>query len=133
MAESDEALAVRTLVEWVRKITDAELTVAAKAADGAPAIYVGQAAMSEGLKLDDIQSEGREGLRIMADERRVLIGGQSEGATLKAVCRFLEELGCRYYMDGPLGEVFPRTKTLSVGKLSITEKLGLLWRNPKGP
>ena len=46
---------------------------------------------------------------------------------------FLEELGCRYFMDGPLGEVYPHTKTLSVGALAITEKPGLIGRNPKGP
>ena len=72
-------------------------------------------------------------MRIVADGQRVLIAGQSEGATLKAVCRFLEALGCRYLMDGPLGEVFTRTRTLNVGALNLTEKPGLQWRNPKGP
>lgn len=132
-AETDETLAVKTLVEWVKKITDVELPIADEAPEGSAAIYVGQAAIDAGLKLDDIESESREGIRIIADGRRVLIAGQSDAATLKAVCRFLEELGCRYLMDGPLGEVFPRSRTLSVGELSITEKPGLLWRNPKGP
>ncbi len=131
--ETDEAFAVRVLAEWVKKITDAELPIADKAPDGAPAIYVGQAALAAGLKLDDIVSPSREGVRIVADSKRVLIAGQSEAATLKAVCRFLEALGCRYLMDGPLGEVFPHSPTLSVGALNLTEKPGLLWRNPKGP
>lgn len=52
---------------------------------------------------------------------------------MKAVCRFLEELGCRYLMDGPLGEVFPRSTTLSVKELNLSEQPGLQWRNPKGP
>lgn len=133
VTENDEALAVRTLVEWVKKITDAELPVVDAAKDGAPAIYVGQAAVAAGLKLDDIQSESHEGLRVIADDKRVLVGGQNETATLKAVCRLLEELGCRYLMDGPLGEVYPRSQTLTVGKINLTEKPGLLWRNPKGP
>lgn len=132
-AGGDEALAVRVLVEWIKKITDAELPVADKAVAGAPAIYVGRATEQAGLKLNDIVSASHEGVRIVTDERGVLIAGQSEAATLKAVCRFLEELGCRYLMDGPLGEVFPRTSTLAVGALNITEKPGLLWRNPKGP
>ncbi|NBR84168.1 MAG: DUF4838 domain-containing protein [Verrucomicrobia bacterium] len=131
--ETDEAFAVRVLAEWVKKITDAELPVADKAPADAPTIYVGQAALAAGLKLDDITSPSHEGIRIVADGKRVLIAGQSEAATLKAVCRFLETLGCRYLMDGPLGEVFPRSATLSVGALNITEKPGLLWRNPKGP
>lgn len=131
--DSDEALAVRTLVEWVKKITDADLPVGDKAEDGVPAIFVGRAAVAAGLRLDDIASASHEGIRIVADKKCVLIGGQSEEATLKAVCRFLEEMGCRYMMDGPLGEVFPRTTTLSIKAMNITEKPGLQWRNPKGP
>ena len=131
--EAGEAAAVKLLIEWVRKITDAELPVAQQAPAGAPAIYVGKAALAAGLKLDDIASPSHEGVRISADGQRVLIAGQSESATYRAVARFLEELGCRVFMDGPLGEVFPRTKTLAVGALAITEKPGLSWRNPKGP
>ena len=131
--ETDETFAARVLAEWVKKITDADLPIADKAPAGTPAIYVGQAALAAGLKLDDIVSPSHEGVRIVVDGQRVLIAGQSEAATLKAVCRFLEALGCRYLMDGPLGEVFPRTPTLSVGALNLTEKPGLLWRNPKGP
>ena len=131
--ETDEDLAVRTLVDWVKKITDAELPVSNKPMEGLAPIFVGNAARAAGLSLEDISHPGREGLRILAEEKRLLIGGQSEGATLKAVCRFLEELGCRYFMDSPLGEVFPRAQTLSTGNLNIAEKPGLLWRNPKGP
>lgn len=131
--ESDEALAVRTLVEWVRKISDAQLPVATKPIEGLTPIYIGQAAVAAGLTLADIQSPTREGLRITVDHQLVLIGGQSAAATLKATCRFLEELGCRYFMDTPLGEVFPRNPSLSVNPLRITDKPGMAWRNPKGP
>nr|MDQ3622006.1 DUF4838 domain-containing protein [Verrucomicrobiota bacterium] len=131
--EDAEAAAVRLLVDWIKKITDAELPVRTAPVEGAPSIYVGKAAIQAGLKLDDIQSPSREGVRIVADDKRVLIAGQNAPATLKAVCRFLEELGCRYFMEGPLGEVYPRTETLNVGRLTITEKPALLSRNPKGP
>jgi hypothetical protein len=128
-----EVLATRLLVEWVKKITNAELPVADKPPAVGPFIYVGKAALRAGLKLDDITSHTQEGVRIVVEGERILIGGQSEAATVKAVCRFLEELGCRYFMDGPLGEVFPRSTDLSVLPLTITEKPGLLYRNPKGP
>jgi hypothetical protein len=131
--DSGEALAVSILVDWVRKITDAEFPVAAAAPAGAPAIYVGKAAVDAGLKLDDIDSPTHEGVRIVVESNRILIGGQSEAATVKAVCRFLEHLGCRYFMDGPLGEVYPRTATLTVAPVTITERPGLMMRNPKGP
>lgn len=132
-AVSAEIRAARVLAEWIKKITDAELPIATRAAAGTSAIFVGQAALAAGLKLDDIDSASREGLRIVADDRRVLIAGQKDEATLKAVCRFLEELGCRYLMDNALGEIYPRTRTLSVGRLNLAEKPGLIGRNPKGP
>ena len=112
-ARNDEAVAARLLADWIKKITDVELPIATEAKDGVPAVFIGKAAVQAGLKLDDIASASREGVRIVADDKRILIGGQSDAATHKAVCRFLEELGCRYFMDGPLGEVFPRTRTLA--------------------
>src|SRR4051812_42595295 len=54
--ESEEAKAVGVLTQWIKKITDAELTVATEAKAGVPTIYVGKAALEAGLKLDDIQS-----------------------------------------------------------------------------
>jgi hypothetical protein len=131
--EGNEELAVQILVEWIKKITGAELPVASAAPAGKPVILVGKAAEKAGLKLDDILSPTQEGLRIQVDGQRVLIAGQNETATTKAACRFLEELGCRYFMEGSLGEVYPRTPTLSAGPMNITEKPGLLMRNPKGP
>ena len=71
-------------------------------------------AIEAGLTLDEIKSETREGLRIIVDEKRILIAGQSTTATMRGVCRFLEQLGCRYFMDGPLGEVYPRSASLSI-------------------
>ncbi len=131
--QSDEMLAARTLVDWVKKMTGAELPITNTVPPEGAGVFIGQAAMDAGLKLHDIVSPSREGARIEADGRRILVAGQSEAGTLKAVCRFLEELGCRYFMDGPLGEVYPRRRTLSVGRLAITERPGLLNRNIKGP
>src|SRR5207253_5062550 len=99
-SENEEARAAKVLADWIKKITGAELPIAAKASDDAPAIYVGKAALEAGLKLDDINSPSHEGVRIVADAKRVMIAGQNDAATFKAVCRFLEELGCRCFMDG---------------------------------
>lgn len=125
--------AAAVLAEWIKKMTGAELPIVEQATGGQAAILVGQAAVRAGLKLDDLDSRSREGLRIRADGRRVWIAGQNGTSTLKAACRFLEELGCRYFMDGPLGEVYPRSVHLSVGRMDIAEKPGLRMRDPKGP
>jgi len=124
-----EAQSVAVLVDWVKKMTDAELPVAAVAPKGEPAIYVGRAAIAAGLRFDGIDSPSQEGVRIVCDGRRLLVAGQNDTATLKAVCRLLEHWGCRYFIDHPLGEVYPRTKTLSVEKLDLSEKPGFLSRS----
>jgi len=127
--EWDDAGAAKVLVDWVKKMSDAELPVADAAPAGKPAIYVGAAAVKAGLKLDDIKSPTNEGMRVVCDGDRVLLAGQCGAATVKAACRFLEELGCRYFMDEPIGEVYPRTKAISVGKLDITDQPGFLYRS----
>ena len=125
---SADEWAAGIIVEWIEKITGAELPVSDKAPEGSPTIYVGKAALEAGLKLNDIQSPSQEGLRIVTNDRRILIAGQNEISTVKAACRFLEELGCRYFVDHPIGEVYPRTKTLTVDRGDITEKPGFVHR-----
>jgi len=126
---TDDKSVAKILIEWIKKISDAELPLVEKATPGRPAIYVGKAAIAAGLRLDDIDSPSHEGVRIICDGKRVLLAGQDEISTVKAACRFLEELGCYYFMDiGPLGEVYPRKKTITIGKLDITEKPGFLLR-----
>ncbi len=124
-----DQMAADVLVDWVQKMTDARLPMADAAPKTGAAIFVGQAAVDAGLKLDDIDSPSREGLRIRSDGRRsILLAGQNDTATVKAACRLLERWGCRYFVDHPLGEVYPRPNTLSVGKLDVTEKPGSEYR-----
>ncbi len=127
-----ESGAAVLLAEWLKKITGATVPIREKPGDGAN-IFVGKAALAAGLKMDEVQSRSKEGIKVQVGDGRVLIAGQSEAATGKAVCRFLEQLGCRYFMDGPLGEVYPETANLLVSPGGFTEKPGLLYRNPKGP
>jgi hypothetical protein len=128
-AQPSDTRAAEVLVDWVRKMTGAELPVAESAPQRAPAIYIGAAALKAGLRLDDIESPSREGLRIRSDGRRVLLAGQNETATVKAVCRLLEHWGCRYFLDHPLGEVCPRRRTLSLDRLELSDKPGFMYRS----
>ena len=127
--EWSDQMAAEVLADWIEKMTDVRLKIVGQAPNKKPAIYVGQAAIKAGLNLNHIDSPTNEGLRIVSDgSTRVLIAGQNDTSTLKAVCRFLEELGCRYFMDHALGEVYPRKKTVTVGVLNITEQPGLMLR-----
>lgn len=127
--KSADQMAAEVLVEWVRKITDAELTIVNTPPANGPVILIGQSAIESGLKLDDIDSQSNEGLKIQCDGKsRLLIAGQDDTSTVKAVCRLLEHWGCRYFVDHEIGEVYPRRKTLSLGKLNISEKPGFAYR-----
>lgn len=127
--ECNDLAAANVLADWVEKISGVKLAIVSQAPPSGSAIYVGTAAVNAGLNLGDIDSPTREGLRIIGDgQAKMLIAGQNETSTMKAVCRFLEELGCRYFMDNELGEVYPKRKTITVGRLNITEKPGLMLR-----
>ena len=128
------AVAAETLAEWVKKMSGADLPIVSEAPAGAAAIYIGKAAQAAGLKLDDIQSISNEGLKVVCDGKRILIAGQNGRSTVKAVCRLLEELGCRYYNDiGELGMVYPSLKTVTVkDALALSEKPGMWFRKNSG-
>jgi hypothetical protein len=127
--QCSDLAAATVLADWIEKMTDVRLEIAYQPSSERPAIYIGAAAIEAGLNLSDIASPTKEGLRIISDgETKILIAGQNEVSTMKAVCRFLEELGCRYFMDNELGEVYPKTETVSVGKLNITDKPALMLR-----
>ncbi len=127
--ECNDQTAAEVLADWIEKMTDVRLEIVSQVQNGRAAIYVGAAATGAGLNLNDIESPTKEGLRIISDgSSKILIGGQNETSTVKAVCRFLEELGCRYFMDNDLGEVYPKKKTITVGRFDITEKPGLMVR-----
>lgn len=124
---ANDAMAARVLVDWIEKITDVRLPIAAQAPAG-NTIYIGAAAIAAGLDLDGVASPSQEGLRVVTRGSRLLLAGQNGDATVKAACRLLEELGCRYFMSHSLGEVFPRRRTLTVGRLDLTEKPGMMMR-----
>jgi len=113
--ECNDLAAANVLADWVEKISGVRLAIVSQAPASGSAVYVGSAAVKAGLNLGDIDSPTREGLRIIGDgQAKIFIAGQNDTSTMKAVCRFLEELGCRYFMDNELGEVYPRRKTISV-------------------
>ena len=127
--ECDDPGAAAVLVDWIEKISGATLPVVEQPSAGKPAIYIGAAAVKAGLDLGGIDSPTNEGLRIVGDGKlKILIGGQNGTSTMKAACRFLEELGCRFFMDNDLGQVYPRQSTITVGAMDIAEKPGLKMR-----
>ncbi len=120
--------AAKTIADWVEKMSGARLEIVTEMPKSGNVILIGQPAVDAGLKLDAIQSESHEGLRVKTDGSKILIAGQNPTSTLKAGCRMLEELGCRYVMDHPLGEIYPKTKDVTLKDVDITEKPGMNFR-----
>jgi hypothetical protein len=62
----------------------------------------------------------RQGFRIVASEKGVGLAGESDLATSYAVYTLLEQLGCRWYMPSPLGEVLPALRTVKVKEQDLS-------------
>ncbi len=107
-----DAFAAKALVDWVEKMTGRPMPIASQPLRDGPTIYIGRAAIEQGLTLDDIDSRSHEGYRIQVKGDKLLIAGQNPYATTYAVCHLLEHWGCHYYMALPLGEVYPKRDTV---------------------
>ena len=114
--DANEAAGIKDLVEFVEKISGAKLAVlkpdeAPPAGLGVIRVGLAQAAPVQAL-LDKVK--GAEGGYVIAIRgQELFLAGQSPLATSFACSELLERLGCRWFMPGPLGEVYPKRATLA--------------------
>lgn len=122
-APADVRTAAEEICTYLEKMSGARLDIRESDSVPAnqPAIMLDSIAIKSGLKLL-APTRSKEAYSIRTDGRHVLIGGESPTTTLYAAYHFLETLGCRWFMEGELGEVVPSTKTIKVGDLDIKEK-----------
>jgi hypothetical protein len=118
----------KVIADWVEKMSGARLEIVKEMPKSGNVILIGQPAIDAGLTLDEIKSESREGLRVKTQGNQVLIAGQNPTSTLKAGCRMLEQLGCRFLMDHAMGEIYPKTKDVTLKDTDLTEKPGMNYR-----
>ncbi len=85
-------------------------------------IILGSLASQFGLTLPE--TKFRDSVRLKADGKRLLILGESARATTNGVYVLLEKLGCEWTMPGKLGEVIPRSATVDIPEMDITETPG---------
>jgi hypothetical protein len=93
-----------------------------------PAIVLGQLAVKLGAQPTRTTESG-EGYRLLTQGERLLIGGQTDQATLCGVYDLLRELGCDWVMPGKLGEVIPRRATVALPTLDRASAPAFLMRN----
>jgi hypothetical protein len=114
----DEVLAATELVEFVKKMSGAELTVARPKAGEpqpkGPRVLLGaELARVEGLGAE-LDALGPHGFLIRVRPDRVIVAGRTGRGTLHGAYSLLESFGCRWVMPGPFGEVVPKKETLTV-------------------
>jgi len=121
-AEADSA-AAGELLQYILKMTGAELAIVEQATDG-PRIVLGDLPEDECNRLD----LGLDGFVMRREGDLLRLAGATPTGTLNAVYRFLDRQGVRWYLPGEIGEVVPRRDTLAVGDLDVVERPDYLHR-----
>ena len=62
----------------------------------------------------------KQGFRLVVSHDAVALFGESDLATSYAVYTLLDQLGCRWYMPGPFGEVLPTAKTIALTRQDVS-------------
>lgn len=118
---------VRDFAGVIARMTGAQLPVEVgppKAGDARVAILVGELATAKfGMPAKKFEYE--QGLRIVvgngqAGNNVVGLIGESDLATSYAIYTLLDQLGCRWFLPSPMGEVLPATKTITLKEQDVS-------------
>lgn len=124
-ADKVEMAGANDLIEFVGKMSDAKLTLV-KAGEELDAskgqIRVGKALAEPVKEVLDKVANYPSGYIIAVRGNTLYLAGQSPLATSFACTELLERLGCRWYLPGELGEVYPTKYTLEFTGPDITDK-----------
>lgn len=135
--------AAEELAAYLDRITGGTFDVVEVSADSPPTVrefagdrlpvLVGASRYTEQLQIN-VDELGPDGFRIVTLPEALVIAGIDDprvaarrwrslgsAGSLYGVYRFLEELGCRFYFPGEFGEVIPRSASLSVSTMDISD------------
>jgi len=119
-----EQQAASDLRNYIKIMSGAELSITAGDVPDSEAVIIGRhplALSAVGNLLND-DTLGYDGIVISTHANKlVLVGNRGQG-TIHAVTRFLETLGCRFYLPHPDGHVVPARDTITVGSLDYVHK-----------
>ncbi len=108
-ATGPETLAAQELAKYIRAITQAELPIINAASPGPHEIMV------------DSAEGGRDGFDLTVTRDRITIHGHTPRGALYGAYQLLEDLGCRWYYIGQLGEVVPMAASLRLPHQTTTQ------------
>ncbi len=112
----DEALAAEEIVNYVQKMSGAKLEIfkGKKAPPGMIPIEIGTSLNSKVKKEILAKGSNPDSLIMEVTPEKIIVAGLSPRGTLFAAYELLEQLGCRWFMPGEIGEVVPEMKTVSI-------------------
>jgi hypothetical protein len=111
-ALSEQRLAVRELVQYVKQMSGAELKVEA-AKKGAEGCYIGLASSFPWLK-KDVKGLTDEGFNINTDSKNIYVLAEKSLGIRHAVNTLLMEQGCRWFFPGKVWEEVPQKSTIQI-------------------
>ena len=121
---------VKDLALYLEKISGApiEIVTAPPAKDSETvSIVIGGLAV-EAFGAPKKSAPYRQGFRLVVAPGKVGMLGESDLATSYAIYELLDRLGCRWYMPGELGEVIPKSRTISVAETDFSSAPGTIYR-----
>ena len=113
---------MRDLAAYLERISGAVVPVV----NGPPADDAATLPILVGSLADDrfgpasATTEFRQGFRMVVSSHGIGLQGETDEATSYAIYELLDELGCRWYMPGDLGEVVPRHETIALAERDVT-------------
>lgn len=109
-----EIFASNVLSDYISKITGERPLVTNTATGIGIPVFIGSAASKElAEKFDKLPSSIQiDAFVIEVLQDKISIAGNSDRGTLYGVYQFLEEIGCRWFFPGKLGECLPQTKDI---------------------
>ncbi len=129
--------AAEELQRFVELMSGAKLPIQPDSASlpaGAPMLLVGRSTFTAGLKLPagEDRERTREGFVLQTRRNALVLAGNEDAeyhGTEYAVYELLNRLGCRWYFPGDFGQVVPRSPTIEVPDLDVSQKPSFVVRN----
>ena len=120
---------VRDLAHYLEKMSGAAVSISTggSAAGGNRAILIGEVAQ-DAFGPVGITVFGGQGCRVVGQQARIGVYGESDLGSSYAIYDVLHELGCRWYMPGDLGEVIPARKTIVLAERDTSLSPGTVSR-----
>lgn len=118
---ADESLAARELSHYLKAITGQTFSVVTNDPAAPTVIQVGQTFAPPVQAAWNKIAASPAGFVLDATPGRIILAGATPEGTLFAAYEFLEQLGVRWFLPGPLGEVAPQAATLSFPAMHLEQ------------